>query len=154
MSYPAGTVVDSSGNLFIADAGHHRVRRVDAESRIIISVVGTDERGFSEDGVSAAGALLNVPSALALDSSGSLLIADRENHRVRRVDLQTGVVTTIAGNGQPGFLRRRGPGDRSFTFLCPGLGSRRAGECVYRRYRQPSSALCELQRRDQYPHQP
>ena len=121
LSYPAGTVVDSSGNLFIAEAGHHRVRRVDAESRIIISVVGTDERGFSEDGVSAAGALLNVPSALALDSSGSLLIADRENHRVRRVDLQTGVVTTIAGNGQPGFSGDGGPGTGASLFSPQGL---------------------------------
>lgn len=121
LSHPAGTVVDSAGNLLIADSGHHRVRRVDAQSQIITSIVGTDERGFSQDGVSAAGTLLNVPSALALDTHGALLIADRENHRVRRVDLQTGLITTIAGNGVAGFSGDGGPATEASLFSPQGL---------------------------------
>ena len=59
--------------------------------------------GFSGDGSAAVGASLNNPSAVALDPNGNILIADRDNHRIRRIDSGTGIISTVAGTGAPGF---------------------------------------------------
>jgi sugar lactone lactonase YvrE len=90
-----------SGNLYIADSGNHRVRRVDA-SGTITTVAGTGVRGYSGDGGPATAARLRRPGAVAVDGSGRLYIADFGNNRVRRVDL-SGRITTVAGNGKRGF---------------------------------------------------
>jgi sugar lactone lactonase YvrE len=96
-------VLDSSRNLYIADARNHRIRRVDAATGIITTVAGTGTAGFSGDGGQATAARLNEPYGLCLDPSGRLLIADRGNHRVRRVNLVSGVITTLAGSSNVGF---------------------------------------------------
>ena len=99
LRFPRGVVVDGSGNLFIADAGNHRIRRVDNSTGIITTVAGTGIAGFSGDGGLATSARLSSPRGVALDSSGNLFIADRDNHIIRRVDADTGIITTVAGNG-------------------------------------------------------
>ena len=98
---PTGVAVDASGNLYIADAGNHRVRRVDPAGQIT-TVAGTGSRGYSGDGGSAPSAELDWPIGLALDASGNLYIADAGNHRVRRVD-PAGQITTVAGTGSRGY---------------------------------------------------
>ena len=98
---PFGVTVDSSGNLFFADASTNRVRKVDTAG-IISSVAGTGERGFSGDGGPATEAQLYFPIALAVAPSGDLYLADRSNQRVRRIDT-SGVISTIAGTGERGF---------------------------------------------------
>jgi uncharacterized protein (TIGR03437 family) len=95
---PEGVLADGSGNLYIADAGDHRVRRV-ASNGVIETLAGTGIRGFSGDGGPAAQAQLNAPYGLALDGQGNLYIADLGNARVRRVG-PDGTITTIAGGGQ------------------------------------------------------
>ena len=103
LNEPNGVVADAEGNIYIADTGNHRVRRVDVETRIIITVAGNGEAGFSGDGGQATSARLNEPTDVAVDGQGSLFIADSLNNRVRRVDLAAGTITTVAGEGAPGF---------------------------------------------------
>src|SRR5207302_1363402 len=106
----SGMSVDSSWNLFIADGGSQRIRRVDAATGVITTVAGNGYHnpnnsyygGFGGDGGPATSAELNVPSSVAVDSAGNLLIADTFNGRVRRVDSATQAITTVAGGGTAG----------------------------------------------------
>jgi sugar lactone lactonase YvrE len=103
LSGPTGVTVDASGNLFIADTRNNRIRRVDGATGVITTVAGDGASGFSGDGGPATSASLNRPGAVAVDASGNLLIADARNHRIRRGDAATGVITTVAGSGPTGF---------------------------------------------------
>ena len=103
LNSPLGMAVDSGGNIFIADTNNLRIRRVDAMTGVITTVAGNGTQGFSGDGGPATSASLNLPAWVVLDSSGNLYIADAGNHRIRRVDAVTGIITTAAGNGMPGF---------------------------------------------------
>ncbi len=103
LDYPTDICTDSLGNLYIADSGHNVVRKVDAATGIITTIAGNRTYGFSGDGGTAIQASLKHPEEIALDSQGNLYIADIGNHRVRKVDAATGIITTIAGNGDDGF---------------------------------------------------
>ncbi|MEW6735800.1 MAG: IPT/TIG domain-containing protein [Acidobacteriota bacterium] len=100
---PAGIVLDPNGNLFIADFVNNRIRRVDAHTGIITTVVGNGETGSGGDGGAAINASLNQPFLVALDSGGNLFCVDSSSNRVRRVDARTGIITTVAGNGRAAF---------------------------------------------------
>ncbi len=93
---------DAAGNMYFVEMLNAVVRRVDASTGLISTVAGTGERGFSGDGGPAVSAQFNRPHSIALDGKGLLYIADIGNHRIRRVDLKTGIVTTFAGNGTQG----------------------------------------------------
>ncbi|MEM7533433.1 MAG: cadherin domain-containing protein, partial [Chloroflexota bacterium] len=100
---PAGIAVDSQGNLFIADTGS-RIRKVDATTGIITTVVGTGVTGYSGDGGPAKDAKIGHSIyALNIDNNDALVFADAVNNRIRRVDPVTGIITTIAGTGAAGF---------------------------------------------------
>jgi sugar lactone lactonase YvrE len=94
--------VDTSGNLYIVDSLDDRVRRVDAATGIITTVAGTGSGGYSGDDGPATQAQLSSPRGVAVDGIGNLYIADSANHRIRKVDT-SGIITTIAGTGIPGF---------------------------------------------------
>ncbi len=98
LNYPGGVAVDSAGNLYIADTGNHRIRKV--SGGMITTVAGNGTLGFSGDGGPAASAQLNYPGGVAVDSAGNLYIADSYNFRIRKVS--NGVIATVAGNGTPG----------------------------------------------------
>jgi len=98
---PTDVAVDASGNLFIADGGNHRVRKVTSPGGVISTVAGSASPGFSGDGGLATSAQLNSPYNIDVDAAGNLFIADRGNYRIRRV--AGGVINTIAGLGNPGF---------------------------------------------------
>ena len=100
---PRGVAVDAMGNLYIADHGHHRIRKMDAATGTISTIVGTGEPGYSGDGGPATQALLRDPVGVAVDGNGHLYIADADNRRIRRVDAFTGTISTIAGTGEPGY---------------------------------------------------
>lgn len=106
--YPSGVAVNSSGDLFIADEGNNRVRKVDASSGTITTVAGTSTGGYSGDGGPATSAQLNVPIGVSIDGAGSLFISDAGNVRVRKVD-SSGTITTFAGNGEYGYSGDGGP---------------------------------------------
>ena len=96
---PHGVFVDSSGNIYIADRKNHRIRKVDGATGIITTVSGRPGSGFSGDGGLATDAKHNQPRGIFKDSSGNLYIADTDNHRIRKVDAATQIITTVAGTG-------------------------------------------------------
>ena len=101
--------MDGTGNLYIADARNDRIRKVDGATGVITTVAGNGERGYFGDGGLATSASLANPLRVAVDGTGNLYIADTVNHRIRRVDAATGVITTVAGNGIKGFSGDGGP---------------------------------------------
>ena len=100
---PAALVLDAAGRLIFADVGTHQVVRVDLSSGLQTVLAGSGVQGYAGDGTLATAAGLDSPYGLAFDAAGDLLIADTHNHRVRRVDAATGVITTVAGTGAGGF---------------------------------------------------
>jgi sugar lactone lactonase YvrE len=100
---PWGVAVDSAGNLYIADSGNDRIRKVAASTGMITTVAGNGALGFSGDGGPATSAELYAPRGVAVDSTGNLYIAESSNQRIRKVAAGTGIITTVAGNGTAGF---------------------------------------------------
>lgn len=105
MGDPAAIAFDSKGNMFIADYGSSRIRRVDALTGVITTVAGSgvkcaDSINACGDGGPAIKALLNLPEAVAVDGSGNIFIADATDNKIRRVDAVSGIITTVVGNGQ------------------------------------------------------
>jgi len=105
LSRPAGLAIDAEGNIYVADPGNARVRKV--SSGIITTVAGDGTQTFGGDNGPAASAQLNCPSGVAVDASGDLYIADWGNRRVRKVS--KGTITTVAGTGVDGDSGDGGP---------------------------------------------
>jgi sugar lactone lactonase YvrE len=115
LNAPYGVTVDSAGDLFIADLQNQRVRKVDATG-VISTVAGTGVAGFGGDGGLATAANLNYPQDVAFDTAGNLYINDAFNGRIRKID-PSGIITTVAGNGQHYFSGDGGPATAaSFDF--------------------------------------
>ena len=91
---------DSKGNMLFVEMQNHVVRRVDAKTGVISTIAGTGKKGFSGDEGPATKAEFNVPHSIALDSNDAIYVCDIGNHRVRRIDPVTGVVTTFSGTGE------------------------------------------------------
>ena len=92
---------DARGDLYIAERDNHVVRKVDRKTVAISTVAGTGVAGFSGDGGPGAKAQLRQPHSILFDSSGRLLICDIGNHRIRRLNVSTGIIETYAGTGEP-----------------------------------------------------
>jgi sugar lactone lactonase YvrE len=101
--------VDAAGNLYIADTGNFRVRKVSAATGVITTVAGNGTEGYSGDGGAATSAEVSLLGGLAVDAAGNLYIADEGNSCIREVMASTGVITTVAGNGTPGYSGDGGP---------------------------------------------
>lgn len=110
---PWGLAVDSE-SLYIAAIGGDRVRRVNLETRIISRYAGTGSASFSGDDGPATSAAINAPRHLRLDSAGNLLIADHDNGRIRRVNKEDGIITTIAGGNACCFIAEGIAADESY----------------------------------------
>jgi len=103
MDLPLALAFDAAQNLYFADARTHLVERIDHATGLLTTVAGNGIQGYAGDGGLATAASIDSPSGIALDAAGDLFLADTHNQRVRRVDAVTGVITTVAGTGQPGF---------------------------------------------------
>ncbi|HAS40916.1 MAG TPA: hypothetical protein DCS93_10570 [Microscillaceae bacterium] len=109
LKYPDGIALDAQGNIYFADTQNHCVRKIDQNTGIITTVAGIGESGFSGDGGLATQAQLHTPTSVVVDELGNLYIADSENNRIRKVALQTGIISTFAGNGEFGFTANAEP---------------------------------------------
>ena len=125
LNYPRGVAVDGAGNLYIADASNHRIRKVDSTGTIT-TIAGSGERGFSGDGDPATEARLRSPTGVAVDGAGNLYIGDSGNHRIRKVD-SSGLISTIAGTGERGFGGDGGPAVQAQLAIPRGLAADGAG---------------------------
>ena len=98
---PFGIVRGPDKALYICDTFNHVIRRV--EDGHISTIAGTGEKGLSGDGASAIKARLNEPYEVRFDRAGHMFFVEMSNHLVRRVDAKTGLISTVAGTGRPGF---------------------------------------------------
>jgi sugar lactone lactonase YvrE len=106
---PTGLAVDSANNLYLADTHNHRIRKITTATGIIATIAGTGTQGFSGDSAAATAATLTLPHGLTIDTKGNLYLADTANHRIRRIDATTGIITTAAGDGTQAFAGDGGP---------------------------------------------
>lgn len=102
LNAPKAMIFDKAGNLLVADTNNHRVRKINLTTGEITTIAGIGTAGFTGDGEPAARTKLNFPNGLAIDERGNIFISDSANHRIRRVDVDSSVITTIAGNGEMG----------------------------------------------------
>ncbi|MFO0821102.1 MAG: hypothetical protein U1A77_24365 [Pirellulales bacterium] len=110
---------DRAGNMYFVEMMNHVVRKVDAKTGVISTIAGTGEAGYSGDDGPATKATFRQPHSIALDDRGGLYIADILNHRIRRVDLASGIVKSVAGNGE-----KKAPSDGQTALGSPVLGPR------------------------------
>lgn len=111
LNSPHGVAVDTAGNIYIADTGNHRIRKVTVTTEInsgvtpgyIYTVAGNGTAGSTGNGGAATSAMLNSPYGVAVDTGGNIYIADTNNYRIRKVTVSSGVISTVAGNGTVGF---------------------------------------------------
>jgi sugar lactone lactonase YvrE len=101
LNFPLGMTRDSAGNIYLVD-GVSRIRRI-TPAGVISTIAGNGSMGYSGDGGQATAAGMNPTSVAFSSSANALYVADHSNHRVRRIDLATGVISTVAGNGTAGF---------------------------------------------------
>ena len=99
--------IDHHGNLFVTTYGNE-IKKIDASTHSVSVIAGTGVAGFSGDGSFAVSAKLNTPLGITVDTSGNIYFADNKNNRIRKIDITTGIITTVAGDSTYG-----GPG--SFT---------------------------------------
>ncbi|MCA2970450.1 MAG: SBBP repeat-containing protein, partial [Acidobacteriaceae bacterium] len=117
--FPHGATLGPDGNVYIADYGNHRIRRVNAAG-VISTYAGTGTCGFSGDGGQAANAQLCYPHQIAFDASGNLLFVDTVNQRIRRIT-PAGVISTVVGNGVEGFGGDGGPATQASLYRPTGF---------------------------------
>ena len=98
LNRPRALAIDAQNNVYIADTDNHRIRKVDPQG-IIATLAGTGTPGFSGDGGTGARAQLNRPQGIAVDGRGYLYIADTDNHRIRLLNLNNGLIQSIGGTG-------------------------------------------------------
>jgi streptogramin lyase len=100
LNMPYEMAWDKDGHLFIVELGNHDVRKIDNQTRMITTIAGTGKAGFSGDGGPAKHGTFNQPHSLAFDSSGDLYVCDILNHRIRKIDMETGIIRTWTGTGR------------------------------------------------------
>jgi sugar lactone lactonase YvrE len=142
LNMPHEIQFDAAGHLYIAERDNHVIRKVDAKTRMISTFAGNGTAGFSGDGGPASAAQLRQPHSIAVDPTRRfLLICDIGNHRIRRVELATGLIDTIAGTGERLPTPDRSPlkgtplnGPRTMAFDAAGdwYLALREGNAIYR----------------------
>jgi sugar lactone lactonase YvrE len=110
---PYGLVIGPDKALYFCDLDNQRIRRLDLKTRRTSTIAGNGEKAYAGDGMAATQASLSMPHEIQFDSAGNLYIAERDNHVIRRVDGKTGILSTFAGTGAPGFSGDGGSANRA-----------------------------------------
>jgi sugar lactone lactonase YvrE len=110
---PYGLVIGPDGALYFCDLDNQRIRRLDLRTRRTLTIAGNGQKGYAGDGGAATDASLNMPHEIQFDSDGHLYIAERDNHVIRKVDARSGLISTLAGTGRPGFAGDGGPASKA-----------------------------------------
>ena len=100
---PWGLSFDKDSNLYFAAFSEDKIFKFTASSGIITTAAGTGVGGYGGDGGQATSAMLNGPTGVTLDTTGNICFADTYNRRIRKVTITTGLITTVAGNGERGY---------------------------------------------------
>jgi sugar lactone lactonase YvrE len=103
LKYPFGITVDNKNNIYIADSGNSCIRKVSAVTEIITTVAGTGTSGYNGDGIYATEAMIFYPFDVTVSGKYVIYIADTYNNRIRMISEETGIITTVAGTGSPGY---------------------------------------------------
>ncbi len=103
MSEPFMCAFDAAGNLYVAEAINHCIRRVDSATGVITTIAGTGTEGYSGDGGPATEATFNQPYSLQVDTNGDVYVVDRLNYVIRKIDAASGIITTVAGTGEVAY---------------------------------------------------
>ncbi|MGH7206822.1 MAG: hypothetical protein ACREI2_11505 [Nitrospiraceae bacterium] len=98
-----GIALDSRGDIYVVDKGSNRVRKIDKRSGVISTAAGVCRYGFDGDNKPAVKSMLHAPESVVFDPWDNLYVSDTMNHRVRKVDAKTGIITTVAGDGDSGY---------------------------------------------------
>lgn len=116
LKFPLGVTTDETGNYFIADSHNNRILKVTTSTGLVSTVAGK-YGGYNGDGIAATSAWLYLPGGIAVDTSGNIFIADTWNHRIRKVTASTGIISTVAGNGDTFDISKEGdPTKESLRF--------------------------------------
>jgi DNA-binding beta-propeller fold protein YncE len=110
---PYGLVIGPDGALYFCDLDNQRIRRLDLETHRTTVIAGNGQKAYGGNGGSATAASLNMPHEIQFDASGNMYIAERDNHVIRKVESKTGIISTFAGTGAPGFSGDGGPAIRA-----------------------------------------
>ena len=119
------------GNIYIADTYNHRIRKVTVSIGIISTIAGTGTASYSGDNGAATSATLNYPIGVGLDTAGNVYIADKDNHRIRKVTISTGIITTFAGTGIASYSGDNGPATSATLYYPLGVAVDSAGTQRY-----------------------
>ncbi|MEO8098168.1 MAG: hypothetical protein ABI811_10740 [Acidobacteriota bacterium] len=135
---PYGMAIGPDGALYFCDLGNQRIRRLDLTTRKMTTVAGTGTRGYTGDGGPATAATIAAPHEILFDKAGDLYFAERDNNVIRKVNMKTGIISTVAGTGKAGFSGDGGPAtaalfnqphsiflDRDGTMLICDIGNHR-----------------------------
>lgn len=104
-----GMTIGPDGLLYFCDLGNQQIRRMDLQTKQVSVVAGNGQRGYKGDGGPATAASLSAPHELLFDRQGNLYFAERDNNVIRKVDMKTGIISTAAGTGMPGYSGDGGP---------------------------------------------
>ncbi len=135
---PYGMTIGPDGALYFCDLGNQRIRRLDLTTKKMTTIAGTGQRGYTGDGGPATEATIAAPHEILFDKNGDLYFAERDNNVIRKVNMKTGIISTVAGTGKAGFSGDGGPGtmavlnqphsiflDRDGTMLICDIGNHR-----------------------------
>lgn len=110
---PFGVSLGPDGALYICETTNHVIRRLDPKTGRLSTVAGSGKKGYAGDGGPATSAKLNEPYEIRFDKQGNMFFVEMQNHLVRRVDAETGMISTVAGTGQQGFSGDGGPATKA-----------------------------------------
>jgi len=144
-TYPIGVAADGAGNLYVTDQGSHYIRKIVLATRAVTTLAGSGTRGYA-DGIGSA-ALFSSPHGIAADGNGNLYVGDFNNHRIRRIVVATGAVSTIAGTGAVGMVDGAGSSAQFYGptgVACDAVGNVYIADAYNNRIRKISAATGDV----------